>query len=321
MIDLLKAGPLGSHMKKYLDLRRSMGTRLLNIEYSLDHFDRFLAERYPKAKHVTRQIIMDYLASMGDLSNLNRFDRLSRIKQFCLYLFGIDGKSYVPEKGLVKQGPLKTKPHIYSDEEFGLILKSFKEKTPHDRGGRLLPHTLATVVSLLWVTGMRISEACSLNVEDVNFENKVIHLRQAKFRKERYVPISDSAATALLGYLKTKARFGCDNALKAPFFINRQGRQLTKGNVDTAFQEVKRKLGLKTAEGTSPRIHDIRHTFATRWLADLYLEGKDPMSMLPVLATYLGHTKVRHTQVYLHPALNLLEKAGKMFSDHVKKGA
>lgn len=321
MTNLLEAGPLGPQMKKYLALRRSMGTRLLNIEYSLDHFDRFLAKRYPKAKHVTRQIIMDYLADMGELSNLNRFDRLSRIRQFCLYLFGIDGKSYVPERGLVKQGPIKTKPHIYSDKEFGLILGSLREMTPHDRGGRLLPYTLSTALSLLWVTGMRIGEVSGLNVEDVDLRNQVIHIRQGKFRKERFVPISDSTAAALGGYLKTKAKHGLENAPQAPFFVNRQKRRLTKGNVDSAFQAVKRKLGLKTREGTSPRIHDIRHTFATRWLADLYTEGKDPMSMLPLLTTYLGHTKIRHTQVYLHPALELLEKAGKKFNDYVHKEA
>jgi integrase len=70
------------------------------------------------------------------------------------------------------------------------------------------------------------------------------------------------------------------------------------------------KIGLKTVQGQTPRVHDIRHSFATRWLLDFYKSNKDPTAYLPVLATYLGHTNISNTQVYLHPSIELMNLAG-----------
>ena len=70
------------------------------------------------------------------------------------------------------------------------------------------------------------------------------------------------------------------------------------------------RAGLKTDQNRTPRVHDLRHSFATRWLMDIYQSGKDPNIYLPVLATYLGHANIANTQVYLHPSLALLGIAG-----------
>jgi integrase len=70
-----------------------------------------------------------------------------------------------------------------------------------------------------------------------------------------------------------------------------------------------------------PRLHDLRHTWATRCLAKLYQRGKDPNAELPVLATYLGHMNIACTTVYLHPSTDLLVQAGNRFQDHVNAQA
>ena len=67
----------------------------------------------------------------------------------------------------------------------------------------------------------------------------------------------------------------------------------------------------------------LRHTFATRWLLEFYQKGKDPIAYLPVLATYLGHSNVSNTQVYLHPSIELMNMASKKlqsYTNSLKKG-
>ena len=80
------------------------------------------------------------------------------------------------------------------------------------------------------------------------------------------------------------------------------------------------RAGLKTPQNRTPRVHDIRHSFATRWLMDIYQSGKDPNIYLPVLATYLGHSNIANTQVYLHPSLELLGLAGEKLYSYVQSG-
>lgn len=70
--------------------------------------------------------------------------------------------------------------------------------------GSLRPHTYSTLISLLWVSGLRIGEALRLNLEDVNTDNAVLHIRQSKFLKSRLVPLTLSAASALETYRRCR---------------------------------------------------------------------------------------------------------------------
>ena len=135
--------------------------------------------------------------------------------------------------------------------------------------GSLRPHTYATLIGLLWVSGLRGGEAVRLNLEDVDLEQGILYIRQ----------------------------------------------------VDGTFRSLTRELELKSAGTGEPRLHDLRHTWATRCLAGLYQTGQDPNAWLPVLATYLGHMNIACTTVYLHPAPDLLVQAGSQFRNYVMQTA
>jgi integrase len=75
-----------------------------------------------------------------------------------------------------------------------------------------------------------------------------------------------------------------------------------------------------SAYGREPRLHDLRHTWATRCLARLYEVGRDPNVELPAVATYLGHANIACTTIYLHPPTELLVKAGARFQSYVNPG-
>jgi integrase len=183
--------------------------------------------------------------------------------------------------------------------------------------GSLRPHTYSTLIGLLWASGLRGGELVRLNLEDVDLDKGVLHVRQTKNFKSRLVPLTDSARVALLAYRDARARLGMVQHPQSPFFINERKHRCARRTVIGTFRMLTRQLGLTSAYGREPRLHDLRHTWATRCLAGVYKNGQDPNAALPVLATYLGHVNIACTTIYLHPATELLVQPGTRFLDHV----
>src|SRR5207248_3393144 len=148
----------------------------------------------------------------------------------------------------------------------------------------------------------RGGETVPLNHQDMDLESGIIQIRQTKNFKSRLVPISPSTRIALLEYRRTRSELGYDNEPESPFFVNQRARRCAHRTVDATFRMLSRELGLKSPYGREPRLHDLRHTWATRCLAGLYQSGRDPNALLPVLATYLGHMNIACTTIYLHPS-------------------
>lgn len=309
-------GPLGALVKRYLELRRSFGFTLRNTEHVLGRVDRFLAEHFPDAETITRPMVLGYLESVKHLSPSTRCLHLSKLRVFCRFLSQYHLNTYIPERNLEPRGDRKHTPYIYSEREVAEIIRAARRLTPHDS---LRPHTYATMIGLLWATGLRPKEALDLDLQDIEFDSGILYIRESKFLKSRLVPLAGSTTNVLHDYCRLRARFGHDQSLTAPFFVNERARRCTHDTVGHAFLELVRQLGMRTAQGGNPRLYDLRHTFATRTLLEAYQSGKDPNVCLPVLATYLGHVSVAHTEVYLHPLPELLTIAGNRFYEHIQR--
>ncbi len=308
-------GPFRAFIDKYLQLRRSLGSILRGAEYALNKFDLYLSQHFPDVKTVTKPMIVEYLQT-SNVQASTLYLRFVHLRQFCRFLFQLNPHTYVPEPKLIKQGPTVRLPHIYTMEEAIELIKLARTLTPNES---LSPHTYSTLLSLLWVSGLRIREALRLNLEDVDTDNAVLYIRESKFFKSRLVPLTLSTAAALETYKKLRAEYGYDQRPAAPFFINRLSRRCSYSAVSTTFRALIRQLGIRTVQGRDPRLHDFRHTFATRYLNEVYRKGKDPNASLPLLATYLGHVNISHTQVYLHPSYDLLATVGQKFYEHIHK--
>lgn len=312
----LSNGPFGVFINQYLQLRRSIGFILQGAEYTLNKFDLYLSQYFPSAKTVTKPMIVGYLQTLKHLQASSVYVRFMWLRQFCRFLFQLNPDSYVPEKRLVRRGPTVRLPHIYTTEEAMKLITLARMLTPH---GSLRPHTYSTLFSLLWVSGLRIREALKLNLEDVDMDNAVLHIRESKFFKSRLIPLTLSSASALETYKRHRAECDHDQRPNAPFFMNEQARRCSYSAIESTFLVLVRQLGITTAQGRNPRMHDFRHTFATRYLNEVYETGKDPNASLPFLATYLGHVKITYTQIYLHPSSSLLATAGQLFFEHIHK--
>jgi integrase/recombinase XerD len=311
-------GPLSGYIAQHIELRRSLGFILKGAEYALIEFDRYLAGTFPEVKTVTRSMVTGYLQSLSGREMMTLRDRLTHLRQFCRFMFQLDPETYIPERSLVPHASITRLAHIYTDEEATKLIKAALALPPLDS---LRPHTYATILALLWVSGIRISEALRLNLEDIDSERAVLYIRQSKFFKSRLVPLAPSSISALEEYRMRRTGYGHDEGPQAPFFVNLRGRRCNYYTVRPTFLVLSRQLGLKTIQGRDPRLHDFRHTFATSYLSRVYETGKNPGAALPLLATYLGHANITNTQTYLHPDISLLEKSGQRFHDYARRNA
>jgi len=308
-------GPMGCWMIQHLALRRSLGYRYVSAEYTLDAFDQFLAEHFPNCKVITRQMVVGYLGTTRHKLPLTRADHVSILRQFCRFMLQFDLTTYIPEKGLVGPAKVQVIPYIFTKEDVGKIMQQAMQLNVKSK---LLPYTYKMIIGLLWVTGMRIGEVVRLKIEDIDTDNGTLTIRQSKFFKSRIIPLLPSTTQQLIDYLNRRISCGYDSSSIESLFINNRGKPCTISTTPKTIKTLIVRAGVRTNQNGTPRVHDLRHSFATRWLQDIYQSGKDPNIYLPVLATYLGHANIANTQVYLHPSIELLGIAGEKLHSYVQ---
>ena len=168
-----------------------------------------------------------------------------------------------------------------------------------------------TVLGLLAVTGMRISEALGLDGDDVDLDAGVLTIRNTKFGKSRQLPLHPSTVQALAGYDQHRAELW-PRPWTHSFFVSTNGNRPNKSNVEKVFRDLRRSVGLEQPRGLpNPRIHDLRHSFAVRTVIDWHRAGVEVQSRLLWLSTYLGHVEPSDTYRYLTAAPELLALAAK----------
>jgi site-specific recombinase XerD len=300
----------------FVTFRRSGGVEFHGQIKQLRYFDRFLQQEDFLGRWPTADVVERYMTTIKHLHPLTRGSRFSIVRQFCLYLRLFEPKCFVPEKILRRERRPSQIPHIYSEAEIKDMLSAARELSPPDS---LRPKTCYTLFGLLYTAGLRCGESFALNLNDFNVEQNLLFIRDSKFGKSRLVPISPSTSEVLQRYIEQRILFA-PAAPEHPLFISCRGNRLRHSTVAAAFQQVLKQCNLSGSQGcTGARLHWLRHSFACNRLLGWYREGKDVNSLLPALATYLGHVKISSTQVYLRATAELLEVANQRFLDNFRK--
>ena len=154
------------------------------------------------------------------------------------------------------------------------------------------------LLELLYGTGIRVSELCSLFISDIDFFNNTI-IVVGKGNKERYLPFYQSIKSALLDYIefaRSELLMRSNNVDEKTLFLNYRGGPLTSRGVRVILTDICVKAAIN--QKASP--HMFRHTFATHLLNN----GADLRSVQELL----GHTNLSSTQVYTHVSKEKLRK-------------
>ena len=229
--------------------------------------------------------------------------RLDTVRRFARYRALFETETEIPPTGVL--GPTKRRPtpHIYSTGQIDQLLTAAAKIRP---ANGIRSYTYVTLFGLLACTGMRISEALSLTLESIDFENGVITIARTKFHKSRVIPIHHSTVKALQSYC-AKRRSHCPLASNTVFFINDKAVPINYRMALWVFMKIRTTLGWTSGTFRRlPTIHCLRHTFAVRRLLQWYEDGADVNHKILSLSTYLGHVEVTDTCWYLTAVPELL---------------
>lgn len=307
---------LSKELDRYLGIRRNLGYSLATDERILRRFIDF-AER-ENTEHISIALFLEWKRTFGSAGNQTWAHRLGTIRIFAQWLHCMDLRHEVPPQSLIPSRFRRPRPYIYSEDEIRRIVESAAE-LPSIHGIRAL--TCATLFGLIAVTGLRVSEALSLDVGDVDLNAGVLTLRRGKFGKARLLPVSDCTKARLAAYAKERDRLL--GTTSEPFFVADRGERLTDCGARYNFAAVCQTIGLRPVQkfkkhGRGPRIHDLRHTFAVRTLVNWYRTGKNPTREMIKLTTYLGHGDPADTYWYIEAVPELLELASKRLEAEVQ---
>ncbi len=131
------------------------------------------------------------------------------------------------------------------------------------------------IVRTIYATGVRVSELCGINIEDIDFEEHTIRIK-GKGDKIRIVFVDDDT-------LESMKNFIGNTKIAGPLFEGQQGKHISPRAIQHIFRHY-------APAGITP--HKIRHSYAS----ELYRRSKN----LRVLQENLGHTSIKTTEIYLH---------------------
>ena len=253
---------------------------------TLEEFARFCtARKLSKEDALTPAQLRTFLANV-QLSDPKRNTVLRKIATLRSFV------GYLLRKGYLTKNPFKLLPSPKKEK----LLPKFLSESETDRLIDTAAHSKhfalrnAALFELMYSSGLRRSEVTGLKIRDVDFFNGVVRVL-GKGRKERLVPVTQTALQALKDYLATRKNPQPGDAL----FLNKNGTPLTGDGLAYLFKNTA--ISSHLARRVTP--HSLRHTFATHLLG----HGCDLRS----LQEMLGHQSLSTTQVYTHVSLEQLK--------------
>ncbi|MEJ0008837.1 MAG: tyrosine-type recombinase/integrase [Steroidobacteraceae bacterium] len=291
----------------YVSGRRAGGFALSIDEQQLLRFARFVDQSGYRGPLTVQLASRWALASKGH-RRLTAARRIEVLRGFARYCQTFDPATEIPPLSLFGPGHRRLTPHIFTDRELCSLVKAAACLNPP---GGLRGPTCSTIFGLIASTGLRISEATGLRRIDVDLDQGLLHIQNTKFGKSRLVPLHPTSVKAMQHYVLRRERDPMSRSVDA-FFVFDRGRPATTRNVEYAFEQLRQQLGwCSRGDHRYPRIHDIRHAFATHRLERWYRAGIDIDRDILALSTYLGHAKITDTYWYVTATPELLALAAR----------
>jgi integrase len=295
MCEIIYEGPFKNHVKNHVELKRAVGYKYDTDAAHLKRFGRLTLEKYPYATVLTKEIVLDWCSKKNYEAQANQCSRASIIRQFGKYLDSIGVEAYIIPKGYYPTEKQYT-PHIYSVDE----LTRFFAQTDKCCYCYECPYRhliMPVFFRMLYMCGLRVSEARLLKVGDVNLEKGILTINHSKKDNSRLVPMSESLTQRCRLYSKKVHPFPIPEDY---YFPALDEKPMTLGNVYKNFRRFLWRAGIShRGRGYGPRVHDFRHVYAVHCLKKWAEQEMDLAAYLPVLKTYMGHDSFQDTAYYL----------------------
>ncbi len=297
---------LSTVVSLYLSHKRALGHRFNTEGFILRAFCKAAGDT--PMSDVKSEAVLDFLNGDGPVTETwaKKYHVLSGFYKFAIAR-GLAISAPLPRQIAIPAVPAFV-PYIYSNDE----LKRLLDAAPAACAGRchIDHYVFRVLLLLLYGAGLRLGEALSLTMADVDLGQAILRVRETKFFKSRLVPVGRDLNKILREYA-SKRNDSCPATEDSQFFCFRDGRPLSQHTTESAFRRLRSFAGIQREGGPrrQPRLHDLRHTAAVHRVTAWYRSGANVQDLLPKLATYLGHADLTATQRYLTMTPELLREA------------
>jgi integrase/recombinase XerD len=285
---------LTTDAERYISLRQTLGYKLENLSANLSAFARFAEAK--GATHIRASTAVNWATEAS--SPLGRYIRLRDVARLARFLHAEDPIHEVPIN-LFCAPTRRRMPYIYTPAEIVQLLEGASELRQSYPFRRQIYETL---LGLIAATGLRISEALGLRLSDV-LPDGVLQIRRSKFGKSRLILLHPTVVRALDVELDQRRRFAVTDD---HVFLSAGSKRISSSMVEYTFRRILRLVGFAPSRTRSPRIHDLRHTFATRALEQCPTKREAVARHFVALSTYMGHTDITATYWYLEATPELM---------------
>ena len=235
-----------AHVERYLSLRQTLGYKLRETSANLRAFAKFAIHRGDTL--VRASTAVDWATEAP--SPHARHVRLRNVAHLARFLHAEDPTHEVPSNPF-HTSTRRRLPYIYTRGEIVQLVGAasrLRESYPLRR------QVYVTILGLIAATGLRISEALDLRLDD-SLPDGVLQIRRTKFGKSRLLPLHPTAASALNRYLEQRCRLAVTDD---HVFLSAGNQRIASSTVEYTFRRIRRLAGITPTRTRPPRLHDLR---------------------------------------------------------------
>jgi integrase len=298
---------------EYVALHQALGKRFDGEHRILRAFNHWFV--HTGAADLSAETFTAWCQTLQHLTSGVRRRHMRVVRNFCLYQRRRDPHCFVPDPQSFPPFHQPRPPYIFRPEDITRVLQVANQLAPTP-GSPLRAQVYRLAVVLLYTTGVRRRELVRLTVGDYARSERTLLVRESKFHKSRYVPLSDDTVGEMNAYLDLRRQFPLPIAPQTPLLWHRYhpGNAYTGAGLAQGLRQLFRTADIRAVDAQLPRVHDLRHTFAVHALGRWYQDGADVQAKLPLLATYMGHVSIHSTAYYLPFIDGLASAASERFA-------
>jgi integrase len=288
-------GPFADYLRSFLAEKRALGFKYIEQERCLHEFDNLCLE-YDCSSGLPKELVMAYIEKKPHWSQSTQRHKASTARNIAVFLQNRGVAAYLCDEKSVAKDSVNFKPYIFTRQQIEDIFRQADNISP--RGSVNNDIFYPVILRMLYGCGLRISEALSLKMKDVDLAGGLLYINDSKNHKDRIIPMDESLTSYCRKYAERIHMVYMDDDY---FFKSPRNEKYSIHTVYYYFRELMWKCGISHGgrKNGGPRLHDVRHTFCVHSLHQFLENGVPHKAALPILSAYMGHSSLDATGRYL----------------------
>lgn len=286
--------------REWLDILGYAPSTVLNLPNHIREFFYWMeSQGYEQISQIDVPMIKQYYAGLktrsntrrgGGLSNAYLNKHLQAMYKFAQYLRQ-SGRLILPYLNIEWESDDTGEIKYLSIDEINLL---YKATYGYNQGTKLEPFNARdrAMLSVFYGCGLRRNEGYHLDLSDIDFDRRVMHVRKGKAYKERFVPFNKTNSQYMQEYVYDARPLLVSKGTESAFFISQKGNRMNPMSMSIRLRLLQQRTDDLELNQKGVRLHVLRHSIATHLL-------QNGMS-LEKISRFLGHSSLESTQVYTH---------------------